>query len=77
MVNTMNTLILAVDDGLTNGHLNWADILFLLGAIFAVLGALSYAPIPQTDPPRRAYGHWGPVLVALAVGFISFGLFLL
>ena len=73
----MNALLLAVDDGLTNANFNWADIMFLLGTIFAVLGALSYAPVPQTDPPRRSYGHWGPVLVALAVGFIAFGLFLL
>ena len=67
--------LLAVDDGLTNGNLNWADIFFLIGAAVAVLGAiLLYAVTPATTPPAA---RWATPLAYLGVGLIGFGLFLL
>jgi hypothetical protein len=66
----VNTLI-AVDDGLSSGNLNWADIFFLLGTILAVLGALAHSPLGE------AVTKYAWVLLSLAVAFIAFGLFLL
>ena len=77
----MNTLLLAVDDGLTNGNYNWADVFFLVGTIAAVLAALAYVTGNTTtvdnNPPRYHYHAWAPALVAFAVGCIAFAFFLL
>lgn len=79
----MNTLI-AVDDGLTNGNYNWADVWFLVAAIAAVLATVAYlvnpADVPNTTtPPSRyyRYTHWAAALVAFAIASIAFAWFLL
>ena len=73
------TTLLAVDDGIANGNLNWADVFFLVGAIFGALAGLAYAlgitATVDNNPPR--YHAWAPALVAFAVAFVAFGLFLL
>jgi len=72
--------LLAVDDGLTNGNFNWADVFFLVGTIFAALAALAYVMgVTVTADPARPvrYHAWAPALVAFAVAFTAFGLFLL
>jgi hypothetical protein len=75
---TTMTILLAVDDGLTNSNYNWADIFFLVGTILAVLAALTYIPrrTNLNDPPPAWFG-WGGVLAALALASTAFGLFLL
>jgi len=39
----MNTLLLAVDDGITNNNWNAADVFFLIGLGLAVIAGLGYA----------------------------------
>ena len=76
----MNSLLLAVDDGIANANYNWADVFFLVGAILAVFAGIAYAmgvTGTVSDPPHRGFHLWAPALVALAVGFTAFGLFLL
>jgi hypothetical protein len=60
----------AVDDGLINGNLNFADILFLVAAILAVLAAVLYTQGANVI-------RWAPVLLSLAVAGLSFGWFVL
>lgn len=71
----MSPLLLAVDDGIATGNLNAADLMFLIGLIAAGLGALAYAAPATAAPSPRV--RWAPVLVAIAVALIAFGLFLL
>lgn len=78
----MNTLLLAVDDGLTNANYNWADVFFLAGLVFAVLAGLAYVtghPVAEGAPANRygRYSHWAAALLAFGVACIAFGLFLL
>ena len=78
----MNTLLLAVDDGLTNSNYNWADIFFLASMILAVLSGLAYVtghPVAEGRPANQwgRYSHWAAALLAFAVGCFAFGLFLL
>jgi hypothetical protein len=69
------SLLFAVDDGIAQGNLNWADIFFLVGAIMAVLGGiLAYASMPSTTPP---VARWPTPLAYVGLGLIGFGLFLL
>jgi hypothetical protein len=63
--------MIAVDDGLTSGNLNFADVMFLIGAIVAVLAAIFYGLV---QPP---VSRWAPVMLSLAVGFVAFGFFVL
>lgn len=78
----MNVL-LAVDDGLTNGNYNWADVFFIAATILAVLAAVIHAvgvPAPRDDVAGRPvyhYHHHSFTLLALAVACIAFGWFLL
>ena len=75
--------LLAVDDGLTNSNFNVADIMFLAGVVFAALAGLSYAAgfTGTVDAaghrPYAGFHQWAAALVAFAVGFVAFGLFLL
>jgi hypothetical protein len=64
--------MLAVDDGLANGNLDVADVLFLIATIIAVIAAvLSMRPAAGTrGVPSSALG-W------LAVALLAFGWFLL
>lgn len=62
--------MLALDDGLTTGNFNAADIFWLIGAILGLISAICYAVV---SPPAA---RWAPVALALAVGFVAFGLFL-
>jgi hypothetical protein len=39
----MNTLLLAVDDGITNNNWDAADVFFLIGVACAVIAGLGYA----------------------------------
>ena len=76
LVRTLATqcpLVLAVDDGLTSGNLNLADIFFLIAAILAGLAALSVHPSEIAKPVAKL----ASVLGALAVAFVALGLFLL
>ena len=80
----MTMTLLAIDDGLTNGNYNWADVFFLIATVFATLAGIAYltgpAVIPDTStPPSRYYrfGHWAAALVAIAVACTAFALFLL
>ena len=82
----MNSILLAVDDGLTNANYNMADVFFLIGAAFAVLSGLAYVtgfvatvstdPNPP-NPPYGRYHQWAPALLAFAVAAVAFALFLL
>ena len=79
----MNSILLAVDDGLTNANYNWADVFFLIGTIVAVFSAIAYftgvsaTTTTTTNPPRYHYHAWAPALVAFAVACATFGFFLL
>jgi len=64
--------MIGVDDGLSAGHLDWADIFFLVGAILAVLVGIGHVVGVSADKAK-----WLPALLAIAVGFTAFGLFLL
>ena len=69
----MNT-IFAVDDGLTNGNFNAADIVLLIAAALAVLGAIfAYA---STAPPTPPIARWATPFAYLAIGVTAFALFL-
>lgn len=63
----MNTTLADIATGNTGG----ADVLFLIGAILAVVAALVAVPV------RTAYAAWATFFGALAVGCVSFGLMLL
>ena len=58
------TTLLAVDDGIANGNLNWADVFFLVGAIFGALAGLAYAlgitATVDNNPPRLPRMGTGP-----------------
>ena len=78
------SMLLAVDDGLTNANYNWADIFFLVGAIAAVFSAIAYflgitGTVEPANPPRpyARYHQWAPALLAFGVACIAFALFLL
>ena len=62
----MNTL-LAVDDGLVNGNLNFADILFLVATVLFVIAAVMSVPTRAAGSPvaGRAY-VWVVGFIALA-----------
>lgn len=65
--------MLAVDDGLANGNLDVADVLFLIATIVAVIAAvLAVRPVAggPRGVPSSAFG-W------LAVALLAFGWFLL
>lgn len=72
----MHTLY-AVDDGIANGNLNWADVFFLIGTVLALLAALAAWPTATADHPGNAVARWLHVLLCLAVGCVAFGFFLL
>ena len=61
----------AIDDGLTSGNFNAADIFWLIGLIVAVVAAILYAVTPH--PVVK----WAPVALSAAVACVAFGLFLL
>jgi hypothetical protein len=63
----------AVDDGLTSGNFNVADVFFLIGAILGVIAAVLSIPRTTATPAHA----WSSVAGWLAAGFIAFGLFLL
>lgn len=63
--------MIAVDDGISSGNFNAADVFFLIGAILGVVAAVCYAVV--SVPAAR----WAPVALSVAVGFAAFGLFLL
>lgn len=77
----MNTILMAVDDGLTNANYNWADVFFLVAAALALLAAVAaYGPpaTPTADGPRfHGWHHWAPALLSLAVACTAFAFFLL
>ena len=76
----MNTLLLAVDDGIANANFNWADVFFLVATILAVIAAVAYASgvRPVGDNTVRVGWHaYAAALLALAVAGIAFALFLL
>lgn len=62
--------MIAVDDGLTAGHQDFADVLFLIGFVLALLASLCAA---LTSPAAR----WSPVLGWLAVAAIAIAWFML
>jgi hypothetical protein len=70
----MTPLLLAVDDGLTSGNLNAADIMFAIAAVLCLIAAVLLHPRPTTAPPYPVHGF---SVLALAVGLTAFGLFLL
>jgi hypothetical protein len=78
----MNTLLLAVDDGIAQANYDWADGFFLLAVVLAALAGLAYItghPVAGTNEPGRyaRYSHWAAALVAFAVAATAFALFLL
>jgi hypothetical protein len=65
----MNSL-LAVDDGITSGNLNAADIFFLIAVILAIVSALiAWRPAPES--------RWAGPLLSLALAAAALGLLLL
>lgn len=61
--------MIAVDDGLVSGNLDFADILFLLACIVAVIAAaLSLKPQPKVSAAALGW---------LAVALIALGWFVL
>lgn len=80
----MNSILMAVDDGITNANYNWADVFFLIGTIVAALSAIAYflgiTGTVETGTPARPYARyhqWAPALLAFGVGCVAFALFLL
>jgi len=66
----MNQTLIAVDDGLTSGNLNAADIFFLIAVILAVVSALiGWRPAPES--------RWAGPLLSLAIAFAALGLLVL
>jgi drug/metabolite transporter (DMT)-like permease len=61
--------MIAVDDGITSGNLNVADVLFLIAAILAFLAALLAIPRNPPSPPYSMVLGWLAV-TCLAVGFL-------
>ncbi len=49
---------------IATGNTGFADVMFLVGMILALLAAVLYIPRPQTTP-------FAPVLLSLAVASIS------
>jgi len=84
----MSSILLAIDDGLTNANYDMADVFFLIAVGLAVLSGLAYAtgnvgtvttdndPAPRTHPYARFHA-WAAALLAFAVGAVAFGFFLL
>lgn len=63
--------MIAIDDGITTGNLNAADVFFLIATIVAVIAAGLYAAVnPKTV-------RWAPVALALGLACVSLGLLLL
>ena len=82
------SILLAVDDGLTNANYDMSDVFMLIATALAVLAGLAYATgnvgtvTTDNDPaPRvRPYGRfhaWAAALLAFAVAAFAFGFFLL
>ena len=76
------SVLLAVDDGLTNANYNMADVFFLIGMVLGALAGLAYVagfPVAEGRPANNwgRYSHWAAALVAFAVACVAFGLFLL
>ena len=61
----------AVDDGIWNGNLDFADICFLVAVVVAVIAAVLAIP---RDPPRSA---WTAVFGWAAVALIALGFLVL
>jgi hypothetical protein len=57
--------MIAVDDGITNGNLNWADVLFLIAAILFFVEALLRASA-KPEPTRGVLVPLGLTLIAIA-----------
>ena len=58
--------MLAVDDGIVNGNLDFADILFLIATVLFVIGAI--LSFPPSAPPATARSYvWVVGFIALAL----------
>jgi hypothetical protein len=79
----MNPLLLAIDDGWTNGNYNWADLFLIVATALALLAAVGYlTPVRTTTTTdtghvHRGLAHWAAGLLALAVACAAFAWFLL
>lgn len=67
----------AVDDGISSGNLNAADIFFLLGVIFGFIAALLTAAAATPRTPASRVPSYASVFGWAAVGCIAFGFLLL
>ena len=61
----------AVDDGIWNGNLDFADICFLVAAVVGVIAAVLYIP---REPPRST---WAPSALSVAVALLALGFLVL
>ena len=61
---------------ISTGNTDTADVLFLLGGIFAVLAAVLHVVPTRTTTDGRAVttARYAPVLLAAAVALVAFGL---
>jgi len=76
----MNSILLAVDDGIANANYNWADVFFLVATVLALFAAAAFATgvRPAGNPPARVGWHaYAHAILAVAVAGIAFALFLL
>ena len=80
----MNPILMAVDDGLTDGNFNAADIFFLIALVLGALSGIAYVSGfvgPAVEPgavhPNYRYSRWAAALLSFAVAAVGFGLFLL
>jgi len=78
-------MLLAVEDGMVNGNVDLADVLFLAATILAVVAAILYAmatrPVTHTTNDGHVHGThpsvWAPFAGWLAVACFALGWFVL
>lgn len=58
---------------ISTGNTGFADVMFLLGVVLAVLAALAAAAVHVTDPSRPDPARWSPLLGWLAVAALALG----
>ena len=63
--------MLGVDDGIVNGNLNAADVLFLIGAILFGVGALVAIPTATTTPGRARAALWHGFLIGAGLCLVA------
>jgi hypothetical protein len=65
--------LFALDDGITNGNYNAADILYVIAAVLFLVAAVLLHP--RTTADARPYPLNGSV-AAIGLGLVALGLFL-